>query len=532
MQSIENPPDPRRWGSLVVVLAATFMAILDTFVVNVAIPSIQRNLQSSFAQVELVIAAYTLVYAVMLITGGRLGDLFGRKRMFQIGLSSFTLISFLCGIAPNINILIALRILQGFAASLMMPQVIALIQLNFVARERGAALGFYGATVGIASIAGQIVGGLLISSNVFNLGWRNVFIVNVPIGIITVIATFLLIRETERSQSHKLDLVGVGLLTTGLALFTYPLIEGHDTRWPLWTIACLILSVPVIVSFVLYEQHLTKSGGAPLIPLTLFQQRSFNLGLLTALTYYSENGALFFTLALYLQFGLGFSPLEAGLTFVPLGTGFFIGSLGAPRLIPYLGTRVLLGGVIIMGLGEIWTILTIQQAGFVVPQNQLLLPLFVVGLGEGIIAAPLMTIVLTGIKSQNAGAVSGILTTAIQISQAIGVATIGVIFFTKLGQTTPTRSLRLAPVYGQAFVASLFAIAALAVITLIFVSLLPSPEQKGDESSSKGIDQQYGGSFTHQDGKWLPRRLLCSDRKQRVTGEDYGSIGQGFLLYP
>lgn len=477
MQTSGSLPDPRRWWALVVTLTATFMAILDTFVVNVAIPSIQRNLQSTFAQVELVIAGYTLVYAVLMVTGGRLGDIFTRKRMFQLGMLGFTLTSLLCGIAPNTNVLIAVRVLQGMAAAMMTPQVVALIQLTFTERERGVALGFYGATVGIASITGQIVGGLLITSDVFGLGWRSVFLVNILIGILALIATVPLLPDLTTDRSHRLDLGGVGILTLGLGLLVYPLVEGHDVGWPLWTFVCMILAVPVLVFFVWYEYHLMKSGGSPLVPLVLFQHKSFNLGILTALAYYSGNGALFFTLALYLQLGLGFTPLAAGLTFLPIGIGFFLSSLLAPRAVPFLGAWVLRLGAIIMGLGEIWTLLALQQVGLIATAANLLLPLFVVGFGEGVIAAPLMNVVLAGVGKENTGAASGILTTMIQISQAMGVAVVGVVFFSVLGTVVPAHVAQAAHAYGQAFVAALVSITILALATLVCCSLLPSPKK-------------------------------------------------------
>lgn len=499
MQAQETIPDPRRWLALIVILAATFMAILDTFVVNVAVPSIQRNLHATFAQVELVIAGYTLVYAVMMITGGRLGDLYGRKRLFQVGMLSFTVLSLFCGLAPNINTLIVLRILQGFSAALMTPQVVALIQVNFAAKERGVALGFYGATVGIASITGQIVGGLLITSDVFGLGWRSVFLVNVPIGILTLIATFLLIGETQQDKEHHLDLVGVAILTAGLFLLTYPLIEGHGAGWPLWTFVCLLCSVPVLIAFVFYEARLAKSRGVPLVPLELFKQRSFSLGVLTALTYYSENGALFFILALYLQFGIGYSPLSAGLTFLPLGLGFFATSLIAPRFVPRLGPWVLRYGTIIMGIGEIWTILAVQQAGLTANGFQLALPLLIVGFGEGIIAAPLMNVVLAGIQARNVGAASGLLTTTIQISQALGIAVIGLVFFEVLGASVPGHPLAAGHSYGQAFIVALYAIVILAVATLLITSLLPATKKNQHKAllqKTEGVNVQEQASRT------------------------------------
>ncbi|GHO94263.1 MFS transporter [Reticulibacter mediterranei] len=479
----EKPVPSRRWWSLLVILAGTFMGTLDMFVVNVGILSIQQSLHSTFAQVELVIAGYTLCYAVLLITGGRLGDLYGRKRLFQLGILSFTLTSLLCGLAPNATMLIVFRLVQGCSAALMIPQVIALIQVTFAGTQRAIALGCYGATLGLASITGQIVGGLLIGSNVFDFGWRSIFFINVPVGVLTLLASIPLVREFSRRSSRHLDLLGVGILTIGLFLLAYPLIEGHDLGWPLWTFLSLLFSVPVLALFVFYEYSLTRRGGSPLVPLALFRQRNFVLGMLTALVFYSANGALFFTLALYLQFGLGFSPLVAGLTYLPMGLGFFFTSLLVPRVVSLIGGKwVLRSGAMVMGIGELWIITAVLQAGMRISQNQLLLPLLVFGLGGGMIGAPLMNVVLSDIPSQDAGAASGLLTTAVQLSSAIGVAVIGVIFFGVLGPTTPGQIASLSALpYGQAFVASVSALVALAIATLLSVSLLRSPKKgQGD----------------------------------------------------
>jgi EmrB/QacA subfamily drug resistance transporter len=474
MKEVKQLPNTLRWWTLIVILAATFMAILDNNIVNVAIPSIQRELQTTFAQIELVIASYALAYAVMLVTGGRLGDLYGRKRLFQTGMLGFTLASLLCGIAPNASVLIGARILQGLAASLMIPQVLALIQVNFFAKERGIAFGFYGATFGLASIAGQIIGGFLISSNAFGLGWRNVFLINVPIGILAVLAAFPLIRESTADIARRLDPVGVGLLTAGLLLLVYPLVEGRNAGWPAWTFVCMAFAIPVLALFLLYEQRETRTGGEPLLPLSLFRERSFDLGMVTLLVFYGGLSSFFFVLSLYLQIGLGFSALTAGWTFVPLSLSFALSSLASPRLVPLLGAWVVRGGTIIMIVGDLWTLLIVQQAGLVVQEQQLLLPFLVMGMGEGMVLAPLIPMILSNIQAQHAGAASGVLTTTMQIAGALGVAVIGLIFFGALGQRPPVQPLQLAQTYGRAFVSSLGVIIFLAGVTLICIVLLSS----------------------------------------------------------
>ncbi|QBD75549.1 MFS transporter [Ktedonosporobacter rubrisoli] len=480
--------DTRRWFALVVILIATFMAILDTFIVNVAIPSIQHGLQMSFGEIQLVIAGYTLAYAVGLITGGRLGDIYGRKRLFVVGMLGFTLFSLICGLAPSGILLIIARIAQGLAAALMIPQVLALIQVNFRERERGIAFGFYGATVGLASIAGQILGGFLITSNAFGLGWRNVFLVNVPIGILAVLAAIPLIRESRVDGARSLDLGGVGILSVALFLLTYPLVEGRDAGWPLWAFLCLILTLPVFAGFVFYEHRLSRKQGSPLLPLSLFKDRTFDLGMIAALVFYSGNAALFFILALYLQMGLGFSALAAGLTFMPLGIGFALTSLIAPRLVPHLGgTWILRSGAIVMFLGELSTLWAVLQTGFHIREVELVLPLLVVGLGEGIVAAPLINTILAGIQAQNVGVASGVLTTTTQVANALGVAFIGIIFF---GVLRPGAQPALS--YGQAFEASTWAIAALALLTLLFVSLLPSAKKPRATQESQSGEATQG----------------------------------------
>ena len=239
--------DPRRWWALVVVLAATLMSIIDSSIVNVAIPSIQLELHTNTAQIQLVVVGYILAYAVGLVTGGRLGDMLGRKRMFQLGMLGFALASLVCGLAPNPIILILFRVIQGLGSALMVPQVISIIQVSFLPKEKPVAFSMYGAVVGFASVFGQILGGLLIGSNFMDFGWRNVFLVNVPIGVIALIASVPLVRESYASGTKKLDMIGVGLLTLGLVLLTYPLSTGEDAGWPWWTFACLIISIPIFI---------------------------------------------------------------------------------------------------------------------------------------------------------------------------------------------------------------------------------------------------------------------------------------------
>jgi len=259
-------PDPSRWLMLAIVLAATLIAVLDTFIVNVAIPSIEHELHASFAQIQLIVAGYTLSYAVLLVTGGRLGDLYGRKRLFLLGVGGFTVCSALCGFAPNTVLLIIFRVLQGGAAALMYPQVLSFIQVTFEPTERPRAFGYYTAVNGLGSILGQVLGGFLLAANLFHLGWRSIFLVNVPIGLFALLAAFPLLRESRRAEAGNRDAGGVVLLICSLFLLVFPLVEGGNAGWPLWAVICLVLAVPFFSLFLpmssrsLNRERLRSSG--------------------------------------------------------------------------------------------------------------------------------------------------------------------------------------------------------------------------------------------------------------------------------
>ena len=417
--------DPRRWLVLTVVLAAPLLAIFDQFVVNVAITTMQRDLGASFGQIQLVVAGYALAYAVLLITGGRLGDISGRKRIFILGLGGFTVASALCGLAPTPEFLIAARVLQGCAAALMSPQTLAIIRVTFRGREQSTAFAIYGMVLGLAGVLGQVVGGLLIRANLFGLTWRPIFLINLPVGIVATVAAIFLLRETYTPGARGLDLGGVALATTGLFLLVFPLVIGSDAGWPLWAWVCLLAA---------FERRLLGRGGAPLLDLRLFRDRTFVLGLALVLILYAANAGYFLTLALYLQIGLGFTALHAGLTFTPDAVGFFIAATLSARLLPKFGSRLLLIGVLLRVLGLTILIITAHRLGENATSLALIPGVFLQGLGSGSVSAPLIGFILGGIRGGDAGAAAGVLTTIQQIAGAIGVAIIGLIFFGSLAQ--------------------------------------------------------------------------------------------------
>ena len=425
--------DPRRWVALGVVLIAGFMQLVDISIVNVAIPSIQRDLDATYSQIQWVLAGYQLAFAVMLITGGRLGDIFGRKRLFMIGMAGFTVASALCGLAQTPEMLIGSRVLQGLMGAVMFPQILSVIQVTFPPKERATAFGLFGATIGLATITGPLVGGLLIEADLLGLQWRPIFLVNVPIGIAALAVAARYLVESKAPRALRLDPVGVVLVTAGLLLLVYPLVQGRDLGWPPWTFLSMAAAVPVLAGFGVYERRKKALDGSPLVDLDLFRQRSFVPGLLVAGIFFMGIPSFFLVFSLWLQIGLGFSALHAGLTGAPFAVGSALASAASVRLAPALGRRILSAGSLLLVAGMAALIWTVDRYGGAVTSWQLLPALLLSGLGLGSVVAPLVNVVLAGIRGQDAGAASGVLTTVQQVGGAVGVAVIGVVFFGLLG---------------------------------------------------------------------------------------------------
>jgi len=429
----------RRWLILGIVLVGSFMAILDVFIVTQGLPSIKTTLGAGVADLELVVSAYSLVYAVFLITGGRLGDILDRKRIFLFGMAVFTVASALAGYAPSATFLIGARALQGLGAALMYPQVLSIIQVTFKGSERSLALGLFAAISGIGAITGNILGGLLIQLNLAGLSWRPIFLVNLPVGIIGILAGFLVLRPSRTERAPKLDLPGVGLISLFLVSLILPLAEGQQTGWPNWMIMLLILSFPLLALFVIYERKRTRNGEDPLVDMDLFRHRSFAVGIPLTLLYYVTASGLFFTLVLFLQSGLGFSPIISGLSFAMINIGFITASLLGPRLIPKLGTRVLSLAYIFQTVGLGWIILTLDSYGTSLNLYELTAPLIVFGAGAGFALSPLLGVILSGVPSQEAGEASGVVSTSFQIGNTVGISLFGLLYYRFLnGQQSST----------------------------------------------------------------------------------------------
>ncbi len=436
--SLDTGPAPdagkdRRYLLLPVILSATFMQLIDVSIVNVAIPSIQASLHASFAAVELMVSVYLLAFAVILITGGRLGDIFGRRRLFLIGMAGFTIASAVCGAASTATVLVVARIFQGMFSGLMYPQVLSVIQVTFKPAERGKVFGIFGAVIGLATILGPLLGGVLIAWNIAGFSWRLIFFVNLPIGIAAFAGAIRALPESKAPDKPRLDLPGAALATLGLGLLVYPLIEGRQQGWPIWLDVLLALSVPALTAFALLQRRTSRRGGHPLIRWSLLHQRAFVIGSALSLVFFLGVAPFFFVFSVYLQTGLGFSALATGLTVLPFAVGSGVASYRSAAIAQRFGKWVLSLGAGLMGLGMVFLIVTIHQAAASVNGYELIPSLLVAGVGLGLVVAPLTNIVLAGVDSVDAGGASGALSTVQQLGGAIGIALIGVVFFGLLG---------------------------------------------------------------------------------------------------
>ncbi|OON71950.1 MFS transporter [Streptomyces tsukubensis] len=421
-----------------VLLVAVFMAQFDFFVANVAAPSLSANLHAGRAALELIVGGYAFAYASGMITGGRLGDLFGHRRMFVAGMLGFAVASVLCGVAADPAQLVVFRLLQGLAGAAMVPQVLATVTAVFPATARPAAIAWYSAAAGIGSIAGQVLGGMLLQADVFGLGWRVIFLVNGPIG---VVAAFVALRvlpgraadAPTSAPGSATDPLGALGVAGSLALLVVPLTLGRDAHWPLWTWACVVAAVPVGFATVRRQQRLAARGGTPTLELSLFGSPPFRTGLLAGAAFYLYFGSFMFTLTLLLQAGLGHSPVEAGLIFAPMGVLFGVSSMVGKRLIARHGLKVVLAGsaLIAAGLALLATALGVSSGQVALPV--VVVALSIVGTGNGVVLPALNGATLALVRPHQAGSASGVLSTTQQFASAMGVAVIGTFFYTVLG---------------------------------------------------------------------------------------------------
>ncbi|MEV8315570.1 MFS transporter [Streptomyces sp. NPDC059900] len=435
--------DNRPGRVLAVVIAAQFMALLDVFIVNVAAPTIRSELGASGAGLQLVIAGYTITYAVLLITGARLGDRLGHRRLYLTGLAVFTVASLACGLSQGTGELIAFRLLQGAGSALLIPQVLSLIQRNFTGEARTRALGAYAAVLAVGAAAGQVLGGILVSADLFGTGWRPVFLVNVPVGaVLLVMAGRVLPRDASRQpgeprepgkpgkQARGLDLPGLVLLGAAVSLLTVPLVLGQQEGWPLWSWLSLGSAAVLFALFCGYESRLARSGGAPLIAPRVLRIPGMGLAVFRIAAVMAVNAGFLFVLTLHVQGGLGYSALRAGLTFAPTAVVFGVVGLTWRRWPAVLQRALIPGGFVLTAVSSVAVGLLLRDGG----QGGPWLYAAFVGIGAGLSLgfSPTLTRALSTVRPEDAADASGLLSTVAQLGQLIGVACFGALFLNRL----------------------------------------------------------------------------------------------------
>ena len=421
--------------ALIVLLTGTFLSPLDYFIVNLALPAIRTGLHATSAQLQLIVSVYASAFAVLLVTGGRLGDLYGRKKLFMAGLAGFVLSSALCAGSPNGGILVVGRILQGASASIMVPQILATIRTVFPQEQQTKVMSLYGFVFGIASVAGQLGGGALITLKPFGLDWQSIFLINVPVGTLALIGAWRFVPENKPASRARVDIVGVALISTFLALVIYPLTQGREAGWPRWTLVCFALSVPVLLLFLLAERRLERRGGDPLVDLHLFRNPVFSIGLILAFCFYCDS-VFFLTYGIYLQGGLHWSALASGVAILPFGVGAVLGPLLSPALVRRVGSHVLTVGFLLLAVGFGLSGIALIHA--LSPNVPFYVGLLLAGMGHGTVLPSVVRIVIGEIEPAKAGLASGVVTSMLQIGSAFGATAISGAFFSVLAvQRTP-----------------------------------------------------------------------------------------------
>jgi EmrB/QacA subfamily drug resistance transporter len=447
--------DTRRWWVLAVVVAAQFMFVVDAFVVNVAIPSIRAGLHATTAEIEAVIAIYQIAFATTVITGGRLGDIYGRKRMFITGVLAFSLTSLWCGLATSGIELVLARLTQGATAALLVPQVLATIHTLFPDAARARAFGIFGIALGLGGAAGFVLGGWLVTLDLAGLGWRTIFFVNLPVGAAIVVAATVLLPKDATRTGTRLDIPGAVLLFLGLLGTIAPIMAGQELGWPWWLCLIMATGMATLLLFPQFERAVERRGGLPLIDLVLLRDRPFVRGLCALFCFHLGNTSFYLVMTLYMQNGLHFSPFEGGLAVVPLALAFTLASqLAARRPV----SRVLLEGIAVQLAGLAAVALLIGLTNH--PElPALMLALTIFGFGQGLVMAPLAGAVLSTVRHAHAGSASGLLSTTQQAAAAAGISLVGAIYFT--ARTT-----------GNDQLAVLAALTALGIIAIVTAALL------------------------------------------------------------
>jgi EmrB/QacA subfamily drug resistance transporter len=415
-----------RWMVMAVVIVADVMDLLDATIANLAGPSIRADLGGSESTLQWVLAAYTMSFAVGLVISARAGDLVGRRRMFIIGMAGFTIASLLSGLAPTAGALIAFRVLQGAFGAVMIPQGLAMVKQSFHPDDLQKAFIPFGPIMGLAAVLGPIMAGFLIDADLFGSGWRMIFLINIPVGVVGTVLAVKYLPDLPRNREQKVDVRGSVLLAVASALLIYPLVQGREQDWPTWCFLMMAASGLVFSGFVVSERR----SRHPVIERSLFRNRGFVAGVVFLASFFVAMNGVMLIVNLFIQLGLGFSPMHTGLAMTPLALGLAVGAASSGAALgPKFGRKVLHAGLAVIGLGMLGLWWTIDRTGTAATGWELAPALFVAGLGSGAIFAPLFDIILADLGDHEVGTGSGVLNAAQQFSGALGVAIIGTVFF-------------------------------------------------------------------------------------------------------
>lgn len=435
-------------AALIVVLFASFMDLLDVTIVTVAAPHLAADLQATPAQLQWVLAAYTLALGSGLVTGGRVGDDHGRRRVFLVSLGCFAAASAACALAPSPAVLIGMRAVQGLAGGFMVPQVFGIIRSSFEPAAMAKAFGAYGAVQGLASVAGPLVGGALVDADLWGLGWRTIFWINIPVALLALILGGRVLPESREATRSPLDLLGAALAAGGVFLVLLPLVQGRDWGWPAWGWGLLVAGVLVLAGFLLYERALVRRGGEPVFDPALLQMRPFTAGLAASVLFLGPIASFFLVLSIYLQAGTGRSAWDTGVVTLPYAIGSMLTSGAGVALASKAGRALLVTGALTMAASQALLWWLVRDGATPGPWS-LATVMFIGGLGLGLGAPILVNVVLAGVPGRAAGAAGGVLSTVTQIGGATGVAVLGTVFFNAL-TTPPDAGSSTAHLFGQA----------------------------------------------------------------------------------
>jgi EmrB/QacA subfamily drug resistance transporter len=446
-------PAPYRWRWLVlaIVLIAEIMDLLDSTIITIAAPTVRDSLGGGTSTMQWWAAGYTLAFGVFIIVGGRLGDAFGRRRVFVVGIAGFTLASAACALAPSPDALIATRVLQGAFGALLIPQGLGVIKSIFPPKEMGGAFAAFGPVMGLAAIAGPILAGWLVAADLLGTGWRMIFLLNVPLGLAGLVGALRFMPESRSPERVRLDPLGVALVSAASLCLIYPLVQGRELGWPAWTFGLMAAGLALLLVFAAVER---RSGQSALIAPSLLRNRAYKSGLLVGVVFFAAFAGLLLVVSLFLQLGLRFSPGHAGLTLAPMSLGVAITAGASYALMPRFGRRVLQAGLLIVAAALGGLAATVTHEGLDATTLELLPSFFALGLGMGFVFGPLFNVILAGVADHEVGSASGTLNAIQQLGSSIGVAVLATIFFSLLdhGQTSPTALTRTVLIAAALFV--------------------------------------------------------------------------------